>query len=77
MWPGRLKSVAFASGRAMARSVLARSAAEMPVVISSVARSIETPNAVPFGSSFLLTIGPMFRWSSVSPGAAAQMTPDE
>ena len=52
MRPGRLKSAAFALGRAVARGVLARSAAEMPVVISSGARSVDTPNAVPFGSSF-------------------------
>mmetsp|Transcript_22421 Transcript_22421/g.66762 ORF Transcript_22421/g.66762 Transcript_22421/m.66762 type:complete len:379 (+) Transcript_22421:919-2055(+) len=51
MCPGRLKSAAVAAGSAMVRSVLARSDAEMPVVMPS-RRSTVTVNAVYMVSSF-------------------------
>ena len=55
--PGLKKSSDFASGFISLRTVLARSAAEIPDVTPSPLRSIETVKAVPMGSVLLLAIG--------------------
>ena len=54
MWPGRRKSDGFAPSRTHARAVIERSAAEMPVVVST--ESMETVNAVWWLSVFADTI---------------------
>ena len=58
MWPGRLNDDEVTAGSARERSVAARSAAEMPVVVPS-ARSTVIVKAVPCDSVFsrALTIG--------------------
>ena len=56
MWPGCTRSLARASFFTAACTVRARSAAEMPVV-TPVAASIETVNAVPCWAPFLAAIG--------------------
>ena len=64
-----------ATGSASARSVRARSEAEMPVVTPR-ARSTVTVNAVRCASWLSLTISGRSSSSSCDPGRAAQMTPD-
>ena len=60
MWPGCTISVALASCATAARIVVARSAAEMPVVTPSAA-SIDTVKLVENCASFLSTIKGKFR----------------
>jgi hypothetical protein len=73
-WPGRLKSLALASGRAARRMVWARSAALMPVSIPSRA-SIETVKAVSRWAVFCCTIGGRAKRSATSWGSAKQTIP--
>ena len=56
MWPGWTRSLGARVLRTAACTVRARSAAEMPVV-TPVAASIETVNAVPCWAPFLAVIG--------------------
>src|SRR5262245_52596520 len=56
MWPGRLRSAGFVAGSMAVRTVAARSAAEIPVVVRPRA-SIETVKAVPKLEVFSSTIG--------------------
>mmetsp|Transcript_1412 Transcript_1412/g.4528 ORF Transcript_1412/g.4528 Transcript_1412/m.4528 type:complete len:305 (+) Transcript_1412:930-1844(+) len=75
-WPGRQNRSWPLRGSASARSVRARSLAEMPVVMSPPSKSTDTAKAVPLGSSFFATMGPSRSSSRRSPGIATQMTPD-
>mmetsp|Transcript_31565 Transcript_31565/g.75014 ORF Transcript_31565/g.75014 Transcript_31565/m.75014 type:complete len:221 (-) Transcript_31565:129-791(-) len=76
MWPGRERSEGSVLASARARSVAARSAAEMPVVMPAL-RSVETVNAVHLASSFLATMSGSRSASARAPSIAQQITPDE
>lgn len=73
MWPGRERSSGLVSGQTRARTVVARSAAEIPVVVP-VRASTETVNAVRIVSLFSVTIRGNRSSSSRRPGRAAQIT---
>ena len=73
MWPGRRNSAGFASGAAQRRAVRARSAAEMPVVVSSW--STETVNAVRSDSVFSETICGRPSAAVISRDIGVQMRP--
>ena len=76
MWPGRARSSGFVRGSIAARTVFARSAAEMPVVVPLRA-SIGTQNAVPNRAEFCSswTISGMRSSSSRSPVMGRQTRP--
>ncbi len=76
MWPGRLKSWGCAAGSASARSVAARSDAEMPVLVPT-RRSTVTVKAVYMASSFSAeeTMRGMRRRSRSSPSMPTHTTP--
>ena len=74
MWPGRAKSSGRASAAISLRTVVARSAAEMPVVTSCTA-STDTVNAVRCDSVLLLTMSGSCSASRRSPSIGMQMTP--
>jgi len=66
MWPGLIKSLAWESGSAKPLIVRARSEAEIPVVVPSIA-STETVNLVPWRSLLEVVImGISRRWSASS-----------
>mmetsp|Transcript_11250 Transcript_11250/g.38348 ORF Transcript_11250/g.38348 Transcript_11250/m.38348 type:complete len:299 (+) Transcript_11250:130-1026(+) len=75
MWPGRLKASPFVVGSASCRSVSARSPADIPVVVPTLA-STDTVKAVPFGSWLLTTMGGSSSSSILSPGMLTQMSPE-
>ena len=74
MCPGRSRSAGRVLGSMAASTVLARSAAEMPVVVRPRA-SIETVNAVPKLEVFCSTMGGSSRASQRSPVRARQTRP--
>mmetsp|Transcript_17357 Transcript_17357/g.46857 ORF Transcript_17357/g.46857 Transcript_17357/m.46857 type:complete len:241 (+) Transcript_17357:454-1176(+) len=73
--PGLLKALGPRAGSASWVNEFARSPAEIPVVVPSLA-STETVKAVPLGSSFLLTMGGSWSSSMRFPGMDAQITPE-
>ena len=75
MCPGRAKSNGFEFESPSALNVLARSAAEIPVV-RSLMTSTDTVKAVEWLSSLRFTIGGNFNALAVALSMAAQMTPD-
>ncbi len=74
MWPGRSRSDGRVFGSIAVRTVAARSAAEMPVVVRPRA-SIETVNAVPKFEVFSSTIGGSPSSSQRSSVSARQIRP--
>ena len=76
MWPGRTKSSGLVLGLTTVRTVVARSAAEMPVVTPRRA-SIETMNAVPKGEvlSISSTMGGICNSARRSEVSDKQMSP--
>src|SRR5581483_4674907 len=74
MWPGRLKSSGPVLRSMSARMVVARSAAEMPVLVPALA-STETVNAVRWLSVLSATISGMRSSSSRAPTTGRQITP--
>ena len=74
MWPGCTRSLARASRATAACTVRARSAAEMPVV-TPVAASIETVNAVPCWVPLRAVIGGSCRRSQRSRVRVRQISP--
>ena len=73
--PGRAKSDGFEFESPSARKVLARSAAEIPVVRSLIT-STDTVKAVEWLSSLRFTIGGNFKALAIALSIAAQITPD-
>ena len=74
MWPGWTRSAGLASRATATWMVRARSAAEMPVV-TPVAASIETVNAVPCWAPFFAVIGGSCSRSQRSRGSVRQIRP--
>ena len=74
MWPGRARSAGRVAGSIAARTVAARSAAEMPVLVTSRA-SMETANAVSNCDVFSWTISGSCSSSSRSPVSGMQISP--
>ena len=74
MWPGRTKSSDPDAGSTSVRTVVARSTAEMPVVVSRRA-STETVNAVRCDSVLFDTMSGSCSSSSRSPIIGMQITP--
>ena len=74
MWPGLTKSLATAAESASFLIVVARSAAEMPVLTPSLASTV-TVNAVRMLSVFCVVISGSWSRSRSSPRIEAQMTP--
>ena len=72
--PGRVRSVACVSALPRVRMVIARSEAEMPVVMTS-RESTVTAYAVPLRSSFTIVMGGRWRRSRSSPVMPTQMYP--
>src|SRR5690554_6849209 len=75
MCPGRPSSSAVVSGLAKARSVLARSEAEIPVVQPSPSKSTETVNGVACKEVFRPTIISRSSSSHLRSDKGAQMSP--
>src|SRR5579862_355584 len=74
MWPGWTMSLAFACFAVAARTVRARSAAEIPV-LTPVAASMETVNAVPMGERLSFTMSGRLRLRHFSSVSVRQIRP--
>src|SRR5260370_19292857 len=74
MWPGRARSAGRVRGSRRDRTVVHRSAAEMPVVVPWMA-STEMVNAVRCDSVLLATMSGSWSWSRRCPSSGMQMTP--
>ena len=72
--PGRAKSLGRAPSATAAKIVVARSAAEMPVVTPSLA-SIDSRKAVPILDVLFATCGRKSNWSHKSPSSVRQISP--